>query len=117
VRKAAVQALVQLNATNAIPALEQALGLTEDPREKIVLMDAISYLKLPEEAPPPPGARADAAGDNNPATAQIAPAPRRDPSAPKPVRERKARTRRGIVPPAAPGTQPVPPAPGTAPPQ
>lgn len=47
VRKAALQALVQLSDTNAIPGLEQVQGLTEDPREKVALMDAIAYLKLP----------------------------------------------------------------------
>ena len=47
VRKASVEALVQLNATNAIPGLEQAIGLIEDPREKVIFMDAVSYLKLP----------------------------------------------------------------------
>src|ERR1019366_8157465 len=47
VRKAAVDALVQLDATNAIPGLEQAVSLIDDPREKVVFMDAVSYLKLP----------------------------------------------------------------------
>lgn len=47
VRKASVAALVQLNATNAIPGLEQAISQIEDPREKVVFMDAVSYLKLP----------------------------------------------------------------------
>jgi hypothetical protein len=117
VRKAAVQALVQLNATNAIPGLEQALGLTENPREKIVLMDAINYLKLPEEAALPPSVNPAAAGDQAPPTTEVAPAQKRDPSAPRPPRERKARARRGATPPAAPGTQPVSPAPGAAPPQ
>jgi len=117
VRKAAVQALVQLNATNAIAGLEQALGLTEDPREKIVLMDAINYLKLPEEAPLPPFVNPAAAGDQAPTPTEIAPAQKRDPSASRPVRERKARTRRGATPSAAPGTQPVPLAPNAAPPQ
>jgi hypothetical protein len=47
VRKASVEALVQLNATNAVPGLEQAVSLIEDPREKVVFMDAVAYLKLP----------------------------------------------------------------------
>jgi hypothetical protein len=117
VRKAAVEALVQLNATNTIPGLEEALAATQDPREKIVLMDALTYLKLPEDAPPPPAARVDAAGDSTPAPTEVAPAPKKDPSAPRPPREKKAKTRRGGVPQAAPGTQPVSPAPGATPPQ
>jgi hypothetical protein len=67
VRKAALEALVQLNATNAIPGLEEALKLTEDPREKVALMEAINYLKLPDNTPedvygppPPAGSGAEA---------------------------------------------------------
>jgi hypothetical protein len=55
VRKAALEALVQLNDTNAIPGLEQAVSLIEDPREKVAFMDAVAYLKLPgvtDGAPP-----------------------------------------------------------------
>ena len=48
VRKAAKDALVQLGDTNAIPGLEQAVGLVEDPREKLALLEAIDYLKLPD---------------------------------------------------------------------
>ena len=48
VRKAARDALVQLGDTNAIPGLEQAVRLVEDPREKLALMEAIDYLKLPD---------------------------------------------------------------------
>src|ERR1035437_175172 len=66
VRKAAVEALVQLNATNAIPGLEQALAVTEDSRDKIALMEAINYLKLSEEAPLPPSVNPAAAGDQAP---------------------------------------------------
>jgi hypothetical protein len=117
VRKAAVEALVQLNATNALPGLEQALGLTEDPREKIVLMDAINYLKLPEETPLPPSVNPASAQDQVPTSTEVAPTQKRDPTAPRPPRERKARARRGATPPAAPGTQPVSPAPDAAPPQ
>jgi hypothetical protein len=116
VRKAAVEALVQLNATNAIPALEQALGLTQDPREKTVLIDAINYLKLPEDVPPPPASRVDAAADSAFASTAVEPErQKRDPSTPR--APRKAKTRRGAVPKAAPGTQPVSPSPGTIPPQ
>jgi len=48
VRKAAKDALVQLGDTNAIPGLEQAVGLVEEPREKLALLEAIDYLKLPD---------------------------------------------------------------------
>ncbi len=48
VRKAAIEALVQINDTNAIPALEQAVTMLQDPREKAALLDAIDYLKLPD---------------------------------------------------------------------
>jgi hypothetical protein len=48
VRKAALESLVQLNAASAVPGLEQALAMAEDPREKVALMDAIDYLKAPE---------------------------------------------------------------------
>ena len=47
VRRAALAALVQLHATNALPGLEQAEALVENPREKVALMDAIDFLKLP----------------------------------------------------------------------
>jgi hypothetical protein len=56
VRKAAVEALVQLGDTNALPGMEQAVAAIEDPREKVALMDAIAYLKLPPTIPAtPPG--------------------------------------------------------------
>jgi len=48
VRKAAVDALVQLNDTNAIPGLEQAATAAQEPHEKVALMDAVAYLKLPD---------------------------------------------------------------------
>ena len=51
VRKAALEALVQLNDTNAVPGLEQAQALAEDPHEKVALMDAVAYLKLPSAIP------------------------------------------------------------------
>jgi hypothetical protein len=47
VRKAAIDALVQLNDTNAIPSMEQAAGTVQDPHEKVALLDAVAYLKLP----------------------------------------------------------------------
>jgi hypothetical protein len=51
VRKAALQTLVLLSDTNAIPGLEQAAALIEDPREKVAVLDAVTYLKLPEGTP------------------------------------------------------------------
>ena len=117
VRKSAVQSLVQLNATNAVPGLEQALALTEDPREKIVLMDAINYLKLPGDVAPPPVAKADPAGGSTPPLVEIGSPRKRDPSAPRPQYERKARTRGDAAQPAASGAQPPSPAPGTTSPQ
>jgi hypothetical protein len=48
VRKAAVDAIVQLNDTNAVPGLELAAASAQDPHEKVALMDAAAYLKLPE---------------------------------------------------------------------
>lgn len=61
VREAAIAALVQLNDTNAIPGLEQALGLTQDTRDKAALQQAIEYLKLPSSVPAEiPPASADA---------------------------------------------------------
>jgi hypothetical protein len=55
VRKAVLDALKQLNDTNAVPGLEQAAENIKDPREKVAVMDAIDYIKLPsatENVPP-----------------------------------------------------------------
>jgi hypothetical protein len=62
VRKAALQAIVQLGDTNAIPGLQDAVAVVQSPREKVALMDAIDYLKLPEvtSAVRPPGVAAPA---------------------------------------------------------
>lgn len=51
VRKAALAALVQLNDTNAVPGLEQAVEVIKDPRAKVDVMDTIDYLKLPNVMP------------------------------------------------------------------
>lgn len=56
VRTAAIAALIQLNDTNVIPGLEEAIALVDDPRDKVAIKDAIEYLKLPSvmpDAPPP----------------------------------------------------------------
>jgi len=55
VRKGAVDALIQLNDTNAVPGLQLASETIKDPREKVSVMDAIDYLKLPsmmQDVPP-----------------------------------------------------------------
>jgi hypothetical protein len=48
VRKAALEALMQMNDTNAIPRLQQAVKSIEDPRDKVAVLDAIAYLQLPD---------------------------------------------------------------------
>jgi hypothetical protein len=55
VRKAVLDALKQLNDTNAVPGLEQAAENIKDPREKVAVLDTIDYIKLPsatENVPP-----------------------------------------------------------------
>jgi type VI protein secretion system component VasK len=47
VRKAAVEAAVQFGSRDAIPALQDAAMQTEDPQEKIDLLKAVEFLKLP----------------------------------------------------------------------
>ncbi len=47
VRSAALEALRQLNDTNAIPGLQQAVDRIKDPRGKVAVLDVIDYLKLP----------------------------------------------------------------------
>jgi hypothetical protein len=58
VRKAALEALMQLNDTNAIPRLQQAVKSLEDPHDKSAVLDAIAYLQLPDTITnePPVGA-------------------------------------------------------------
>ena len=120
VRKAALQALVQLGDTNAIPGLEQVQGLTEDPREKVALMDAIVYLKLPP-ANMPEGAEQIKEDLNSQDTGN---ATNKQPEATRQFAPRKQRGR-GAAPagsqlpvPASPDqVQPAPAAPNAAPPQ
>ncbi len=121
VRKAALEALVQLNDTNAIPGLEQAATLIPDPREKVAVMDAVSYLKLPGVADGTSPELAFASNYQASATSprQVVPNPRFLPGANRQGR-RQSRLGPGAVqpvPPANPGqTQPPPTAPDTAPP-
>jgi HEAT repeat protein len=64
VRKAARDALVQLGDTNAIPGLEEALAHVEDPRDKVAMMEAIDYLKLPDAISAQPPSPVAMASDN-----------------------------------------------------
>ena len=55
VRQAALDALRQMNDTNAIPGLQRAEQTLTDPRDKVAVLDTIDYLKLPsltENVPP-----------------------------------------------------------------
>ena len=118
VRKAAVEALVQLNATNVIPGLEQALNQTDDTREKAALLEAINYLKLPEDAPPPPGSTAvGGALAPTPADSAIAPAAPRDRSIRAPQRTPNPKKRRAANAPIPGSAQPASTPSETAPPQ
>ncbi len=62
VRKAAVEALRNMNDTNAIPGLEKLAASIQDAREKVAVLDAIDYLKLPNIMPDnqPPDTNMDA---------------------------------------------------------
>jgi hypothetical protein len=121
VRKAALDALVQFNDTNAIPGLEQATSLIEDPREKVAFMDAVAYLKLPSVTDGAAPEMADASNYPAPAISPrpVVPNPRFQPGAKKQGR-RQARPVPGAAQPVAPAnpgqTQPASPAPDVAPP-
>jgi hypothetical protein len=55
VRQAVLEAVKQMDDTNAVPGLEQAVESIKDPREKVAVLDTIDYLKLPsatENVPP-----------------------------------------------------------------
>jgi len=116
VRAAALDALIHLNDTNIIPTLEQTVGVIEDPREKVALLDAIAYLKLPEDAEPPPAVSKDVPEEAIPPSRVVR--PRREPgqekqrmSAMRSPRRAPGKTRRSAIPPAAVAPQPAPPAP------
>jgi HEAT repeat protein len=47
ISKAALEAAVQFGSRDAIPALQDALPQTDDPAQKIHLLKAIEFLKLP----------------------------------------------------------------------
>jgi hypothetical protein len=119
VRRAAIEALVQLRATNAIPGLEQALAVVEDPRDKVVIMDAIAYLKLPEDVPSPTGETADSVTNMPPRSTLQTEGQKANPRTPgqRAPRGAQNRPRRAPAPPTATDTQPASPAPASATPQ
>ena len=106
VRKAAVEALVQLNDTNAVSGLDRAVALLEDPREKVALMDAIAYLKLA------PANTIEGAQEITDSTTNSRPAVRRDTGVPNPkfLRGAPKQDRRRGVPPAPAANQSADPA-------
>ena len=73
VRAAALNALKQLNDTNAIPGLQQAVGHIKDPRGKVAVLDVIDYLKLPNVTDVSPADNAT----NNPDIMNTRPRPAR----------------------------------------
>jgi HEAT repeat protein len=48
VRHGVVQALIEINDTNAVPGLQKAADSLQDPREKVAVLDAIAFLKAPD---------------------------------------------------------------------
>jgi hypothetical protein len=130
VRHAALQAVVSINYTDAIPRLEEVEQMLENPREKVAVMDAISYLKLPDVMPDTPGTN-----DMAPMDFSRSPQNKVMPGDPGKKRNPKSRSARRqqkqgepampptqqdpqAAPPADPSqTQPATPAPDTAPPQ
>jgi hypothetical protein len=116
VRKGAVEALVQLHATDAVPGLEQALGHLENPRDKVAVMDAIEYLKLPTESPRP-AAATDGSGSGKDTLMPVKPKRESGASNPRPQSGARKSRQRDATAPAAPATQPGSPAPGTPVPQ
>jgi hypothetical protein len=108
VRSAALQAVLALNDTNAIPRIEAAAQTVENPREKVALLDAVAFLQLPETMP------ATTATNDNPRLA----GPRQPKGTPPPKGGRASRRMQsgqgqgqppGLVPPAGPPqSQPAP---------
>jgi hypothetical protein len=47
IRKAALEATMQFGSRDAIPALKELASKTDDPREKVEILDAIEFLELP----------------------------------------------------------------------
>jgi hypothetical protein len=47
VRRAVIQALMEINDTNAVPGMQKAADDIADPREKVSVLDAIAYIQAP----------------------------------------------------------------------
>ncbi len=104
VRAAALEAIMALNDTNAIPRLQEAQQIVEDPREKVAIMDLVAYLQLPETMPdvPPTNVVDSATTSSNEPALQRPSTTRQQRSASK-----AARRRQGMNPAAPAGaTQP-----------
>jgi hypothetical protein len=121
VRGAALQAVVSLNDTNAIPGLEKAAEAIDNPREKVAVLDAIAYLKLPDGMPDTPPTNAVMV-----ASTSAPPWALRDPRDPQKRRlslreQRRLQRAQAQGQPASPAApvqpQPTAPAPAPAPPQ
>ena len=55
VRQTALRVIKEMNDTNAVPGLQKAVAGTTDAREKVAIMDAIDYIKMPtmtDDVPP-----------------------------------------------------------------
>jgi hypothetical protein len=50
IQKAAVSAAIQFGSRDAVPALQEAYGHTDDPAQKLNLQKAIEFLELPSES-------------------------------------------------------------------
>jgi len=122
VRSAALQGVVALNDSNAIPRLEEAEQVVENPREKVAIMDAIAYLKLPETMPETPPTNDLPGMDFSQPLPQKSAGPnaqtKRAPSAraARRLERAQARSQKGAPPTAVPQAPPAAPAP-SAPPQ
>jgi hypothetical protein len=118
VSKAAIEALKQLDATDAVPGLKQALGVLKDPRIQVLVMDAIEYLELqPTGSPTVPPEAAGEAGDGNRPRSAVKPEGAKGASSSSTQPGSRDSSRRAAVPPATTAAQPVSPAPGRAAPQ
>lgn len=47
IRKAALEAAIQFDDRSVVPYLKEIADQTEDPREKVAILDAIDYINLP----------------------------------------------------------------------
>jgi hypothetical protein len=65
VRTRALEAIRSVNDTNAIPRLEEAVQILENPVEKAAVMEVIEYLKLPESMPDTPPTNMLSAADTS----------------------------------------------------